>query len=249
MNKDNKNGTGRDNNGGWYANVLGGITGSFSKFVGVFRKHGFIYSALAMVLFICSYTLIINPIRVDKILEKRFETMYNNEKQKEQETMQRRIKADEIIGDIMTRLIDKFPAIHRCLILEAHNSLKNLQSVDFLYYSCSTEMLTPNSRHFNYLSDDLQRQMRVNLIGNNMINTLKHRPFILYDNITECKHPEHRLIHKLADAGDNETIIFPFLNEFDEPVILLVISGDSLPTSEIVEYVSEFKKQIESCLM
>ncbi len=233
----------------WYGTVLSGITSAFNKFVSIFKKHGFVYSMLVMILLVCFYTLIINPIRIDKIVEKRIETMYSNEKQKEAESMQRRLKADQIVGDIMTRLIDKFPEIHRCLILEAHNSLKSLQNVDFLYFSCTTEMLTPNSRHFNYLSEDLQRQMRVNLIGQNMVNTLKHRQYIEYKNISECKHPDHRLIHKLADAGDQEAIFIPFLNEYDEPVILLVISGTELQTKDIVEYVSEFKKQIEACLM
>lgn len=242
MNNDNKDSS-------WYAGILSGITSALGKFVGIFKKNGFVFSMLVMILFVCCYTLVINPIRVDKIVEQRFEKMYQSERQKEAETINRRLKADEIVGDIMTRMIDKFPAIHRCLLLEAHNSLKSLQNVDFLYYSCTMEMLTPNSRHFNYLSEDLQRQMRVNLIGQNMVNTLKHRTYIIYDNIADCKHPEHRLIHKLANAGDTEALIIPFTNESSEPVILLVISGDELPTNDIVEYVNEFRKQIESCLM
>ena len=233
----------------WYSSILSGITSALGKFVTIFKKHGFVYVTLVLILFVSCYTLIINPIRIDKIVEKRFETMYETEKQKEAETIQRRLEADEIVGDIMTRMIDRFPNIHRCLLLEAHNSLKSLQNVDFLYYSCTMEMLTPNSRHFNYLSEDLQRQMRANLIGQNMVNTLKHRAFIFYDNINDCKHPDHRLIHKLAGAGDNQALIIPFTNESNEPVILLVISGDELPVDEIVSYVNDFRKQISSCLM
>lgn len=233
----------------WYTAILNGMTGALSKFVSIFKKHGFVYVTLVLILFVSCYTLIINPIRIDKLVEKRIENMYDQEKQREAETMQRRIKADQIVGDIMTRMVDKFPAIHRVLLLEAHNSLKSLQNVDFLYFSATMEMLTPNSRHMVYLADDLQRQMRLNLVGNNMIQTLKHRNFIYYDNISECKHPEHRLIHKLADAGDGEAIIIPFLNDNDEPVMLLVVSGEELPVNDIIEYVDEFRKQIEACLM
>ena len=233
----------------WITKIISGLTTTLGKFIAIFKKHGFVYSLFAMFALLCLYTLIINPIRIDKIVEKRFETMYQNEKAKEAETIQRRLEADEIVGDIMTRMIDKFPNIHRCLLLEAHNSLKSLQNVDFLYYSCTMEMLTPNSRHFNYLSEDLQRQMRANLIGQNMVNTLKHRAFIFYDNISDCKHPDHRLIHKLAVAGDNQALIIPFTNESNEPVIILVISGDELPVDEIVSYVNDFRKNIESCLM
>lgn len=233
----------------WYVAILNGIAGAAGKLINTFKKHGFAFSAFTLLILVCAYTLVINPIRVDKIVEKRFEMMYSNERQKEAETIQRRLEADEIVGDIMTKMIDRFPEIHRCLLLEAHNSLKSLQNVDFLYYSCTMEMLTPNSRHFNYLSEDLQRQMRVNLIGQNMVNTLKHRPFIFYDSISECKHPDHRLIHKLANAGDNQCLIIPFINDSNEPVILLVISGDDLPTDDIIDYVNDFRKQIQSCLM
>ena len=237
------------NKDSWVVNILNGIAGAAGKLIKTFKTHGVAVSAFVLLLLVCAYTLIINPIRIDKIVEQRFETMYQTEKTKEAESMQRRIQADEIVGDIMTKMIDRFPNIHRCLLLEAHNSLKSLQNVDFLYYSCTTEMLTPNSRHFNYLSEDLQRQMRVNLIGQNMVNTLKHRAFIFYDSISDCKHPDHRLIHKLANAGDNQCLIIPFTNESNEPVILLVISGDELPTEEIIDYVNDFKKQIEACLM
>lgn len=235
--------------GGFVQTVINAITGAFTKFVGTFKKHGFLYCLFVMLLLILFYTLIVNPIRIDRIVEHRFEMMYEQQQRKEAETITRRLQADEIVGDIMTRLIDKFPAIHRCLVLEAHNSLKSLQNVDFLYFSCTLEMLTPNSRHLNYLSEDLQRQMRLNLIGRNMLNTMKHRKFLVYDNVSECKHPDHRLIQKIADTGDNEALFIPFLNDMHEPVILLVISGDELPTDEIVEYVNDFRKEIESCLM
>lgn len=245
--KDKRNAGGKTGN--WYDTMLNGMASAFGKFVSAFKKHGLLFSTFVMVLFVLCYTLIINPIRLDRIVESRLETAYQKGKQEEAESMQRRLKADQIVGDIMTRMIDKFPDIHRCLVLEAHNSLRSLQMIDFLYYSCTMEMLTPNSRHFNYLSDDLQRQMRSNLIGQNMVNTLKHREYIIYDDIQECHHPDHRLIHKLADAGDSQCIIVPFLNEEDDPVILLIVSGNELPTDDIIDYISTFKKQIEQCLM
>lgn len=232
--------------------VMSGITTAFNKFVNIFKKNGFVYSLLAMLALICFYTLVINPIRVDKIVEKRFEMMYEQSRKKEtdelMEAMNRRLSADMVVGDIMTKLIDKFENIHRVLLLEAHNSIQNHGGVDFLYYSCSMEMLSPNSRHLNYLSEDLQRQVRVNLLGHNMIQTLKHRDFLFYENLSQCKHPDHRLIHKLAFAGDSEAILIPFISA-GEPNVILVVSGEQLPVVTIVEYISEFKKQIESSLM
>lgn len=235
--------------GGWMSNIFDSISKVLNNFINVFKRHGFFYTLLLLIILITSYTLIINPVKIDKIVENRFNEVRKMEQEQTEQAINRRYEADMIVGDIMTKIIDKFPDIHRVLVLEAHNSIKSLQSVDFLYYSCSMEMLTPNSRHLIYLSDDLQRQIRANLIGNNMINTLKHREYIHYDSIAECKHPDHRLIHKLASTGDNECLLIPYLNNNNEPVIIMVISGDNLPVKDIIEYVADFKKQIENCLM
>ena len=233
----------------WYQSVLTEISNVASKFIGAFKKNGFIFSFGTMIVFVIIYTLIINPIRLDKIVEKHFLTEKEKAIEANEIAMQRRLQADEIIGDIMVKIVDKFESVHRVMMLEAHNSLQSLNGVDFLYYSCTSEMLTPNSRHFNYLSEDIQRSMRSNLIGNNMLQTLKHRSYIHYSNIKDCKHPEHRLIHKIANAGDDEVIIIPFLSERNDPVILLVLSGTNLPVNDIIDYVNEHKKQIENCLM
>lgn len=233
----------------WYNSILNTISDVASKFIRAFKKNGFIFSFATMMVFILIYCTIINPINVGKIVERKLLTEKEKSIEANELAMQRRLEADEIVGDIMTKIVDKFESVHRVMMLEAHNSLQSLQGIDFLYYSCTSEMLTPNSRNFNYLSDDIQRSMRANLIGNNMLQILKHRDYILYDNIAECNHPQHRLIHKLADAGDSQAILIPFLNNKKDPVILLVISGDNLPTNEIIEYVNEHKKSIEQCLM
>lgn len=140
-------------------------------------------------------------------------------------SIEKRYKADEIIGDIMVKLIDKYDNIQRVLLLEKHNSLQSISGVDFLYLSCSMEMLTPNSTHLNYLSEDLQKQIVVNLMGNDMINTLKHRDYLYYPDVASCKHPQHRLIHKLRDAGDKECVIIPFKDANHRPLLLFVITG------------------------
>lgn len=233
----------------WYQSALSVIGDVATKFIGAFKKNGFLISFGAMMVFILVYCVIISPINIGRIVERKLLSEKERLEELNQKSMQRRVEADAIVGDIMVRLVDRFENVHRVMMLEAHNSIQSLQGVDFLYYSCTSEMLTPNSRDFIYLSDDIQRSMRANLIGNNMIQTLKHRTYLFYDNASECRHPSHRLIHKIANSGDNQIILFPFLNKDKDPVILLVISGDNLEVKEIVEYVEEHKKSIEQCLM
>ena len=234
----------------WFETVLNTLSDVIGKFIGHFKKNGFVFSLGCALVFVITYTLIINPIRMDKIIEKRFETEKERLIEETELSMQKRLMADEMIGNIMTKMVDKFSEVHRVMLLEGHNSIQNRNGIHFSYFSCTAEMLTPNSRHYNYLSEDLQRQQRNTLIGINMINTLKHRQYIYYNDISDCQHPEHRLIHKIADnSEDNEVIIYPFLNKSGEPIILIVVSGNDLPSENIVEYINEYKKQIEECLM
>ena len=233
--------------------VLGAISTGLTKLIGAVKKYGIISSVVAMALFVGSYTLVINPIRVDQIVEKRIEYVMEKENNKAVEvreiSIEKRYKADEIVGDIMVKLIDKYDNIQRVLLLEKHNSLQSISGVDFLYLSCSMEMLTPNSIHLNYLSEDLQKQIVVNLMGNDMINTLKHRDYLYYPDVASCNHPQHRLIHKLRDAGDKECVIIPFKDANHRPLLLFVITGQNLDVDGITEYIQQFSKTIEDCLL
>lgn len=241
-----------DENNKWYSNILTQICKALNSFIAIFKKHGTLYTILIMVLFIIFYSTILNPIRIGDIIQDRLTVEMKKAKddaaEEQQKSMERRLEANNIIGDIMQKLVDKFPNIHRIMMLEAHNSLQSLQNVDFLYASCTYECLTSNSREFNYLSDDLQRQMIVSLLGQNMLNTLKHRDYVYNNAIKNCNHPDHKLYHKLAQY-DNECILVPFLNNKNQLVILMVISGDEMPLNDIIDYINEFRKQIENCLM
>lgn len=233
--------------------ILGAITSGLTNLIGTVKKYGVISSIVAMSLFVGSYTLIINPIRVDQIVEKRIEYVMQKESNKAVEerevSIEKRYKADEIVGDIMVKLIDKYENISRVMLLEKHNSLQSLSGVDFLYLTCSMEMLTPNSSHLKYLSEDLQKQIVVNLMGNDMINTLKHRDYLYYSDVASCKHPQHRLIHKLKEAGEKECVIIPFKDANHRPLLLFVITGENLDVEGITDYIQQFSKTIEDCLL
>lgn len=239
-------------NKGWFANVLAQLTKTFNSFINIFKKHGIIFTIFMMLLFVCFWTLIINPIRVDNIIEKRLEMVWQKEKDKtnqdKEDAIERRYNADEIVGDIMTKLIDKFN-VDRVLLLEKHNSVMSLGNVDFLYLSCSLEMLSPTANKLAYISEDLQRQVVLNLLGSDMIGTLKHRDYIYYNDVTGCNHPQHRLIHKLRDAGDKECLIIPFKDKNHRPLLLLVVTGENLDVDGIIDYVEQFSKQITDLLI
>lgn len=236
---------------GWFANVLSSLTSAFGKFINIFKKHGFFYSILLMVIFIVFWCFIIYPININNIIEKQLEQHQQKQQKEVKELIERRYNADEIVGDIMAKLLDKFN-VKRVLLLEKHNSIQSLGKVDFLYLSCSLEMVNPNytdSIGIKYISEDLQRQVVLNLLGNDMLGLLKHRDYIYYNNVKNCNHPQHRLIHKLRDADDKEALIIPFKDNNNRPLLILVISGENINQKEIIEYINEFKKQIQEALI
>ena len=114
--------------------------------------------------------------------------------------------------------------------------------------SATMEMLTANSLHLEYISENLQRQIRHSLLGQ-MLNTLKYKPYLYYPDIASCNHPDHKILWKLKQTGDKECLLIPYLDKEENVQIVMVITGENLPVNDIIEYVGVFKKQIESCLM
>lgn len=233
---------------GWIANVLSSVSVSFNKFIAIFKKNGLLYSLLIMLIFIIFWCFIIHPININDIVQKQLENQIINQKEQTQQAIERRYKADEIVGDIMANLLDKYN-VNRVLLLEKHNSVVSLGNVDFLYLSCSLEMLNPNSDNLSYISEDLQRQVVLNLLGNDMLGMLKHKDYIYYKDVAKCTHPQHRLIHKLKNAGDKETLLIPFKDANHRPLLLLVISGENIQVKEIIDYINQFSKQITDLLI
>lgn len=232
----------------WYQSVLDGISNVASRFIGAFKKNGFIFSFFTMMVFIIVYTLIVNPVRIDKILERKFDTMLQTQKEEEVNSVNKRIEADRILGNIMTKITEKFPEVQRIILLESHNSVKTLTNTDILYMSATMEMLTSNSLHLQYISEDLQKQIRHSLMGQ-MLNTLKYKSYLYFPDIASCNHPDHKILFKLKAVGDKEALLIPYLDKDENVQIVMVITGIKLPIKDMVEYTNDFKEQIERCLM
>ena len=86
-------------------------------------------------------------------------------------------------------------------------------------------------------------------MGNDMINTLKHRNYLYYPDVASCNHPQHRLIHKLQSAGDKECLIIPFKDANNRPLLLFVVTGENLDVEGITKYIDRYSNQIKECLL
>lgn len=240
------------NDKGFFNNIIDSIVSGYEKLIKIFKKHGILYSIFLMVIFICLWTLIINPIRIDRIVEKRLEKQQTeqNEKVKEEKEIliERRYKANEICGDIMAKLLYKYHA-NRVLLLEKSNGTKSLGNVDFLYLSATLEFIDPQNPNTDYISQDLQRRFTVNLMGPDMIALLKHSKYLYYPNLQEYDKNNCQLFLKLKKEGEKECLIYPFSDSKHRPLLILVVCGENLNVKEIVDYIDEFSKQITDLLI
>lgn len=237
---------------GMFNNIIDSLVSGFEKFIKIFKKHGVLYSILIMVIFIVFWTLIINPIRLNNILEERLRHQYElNQKEQvenKQELINRRYEANEVVADIMTKILYKFKA-NRVLLLEKHNSVQSLGNVDFLYLSCSLEMIDLNNPNTDYISEDLQRSMTVNLLGSDVIGLLKHSKYLFYDDLPNYNKSQCRLLNKLKKQGEKQALIIPFSDAKHRPLLIMVICGNDLNVKEIYSYVEDYSKQITDLLI
>lgn len=237
---------------GLFNNIIDSVISGLEKLIKLIKKHGILYTILIMVIFIVFWTLIINPIRLNNIIEERLRHQYELSQQAQadnhQELINRRYEANEIVNDIMAKILFKFKA-NRVLLLEKHNSVSSLGNVDFLYLSCTLELIDLNNTETDYISEDLQRQMTVNLLGNDVIGLLKHSKYLFYDDLQHYNKSQCRLLNKLKKQGEKQALIIPFCDKNHKPLLIMVICGDNLNVKEIYNYVEDYSKQITDLLI
>lgn len=244
---------GTDNDKGWFTNVLSSVSSTFSKFIILFKKNGILYTLLMMILFIVFWSLIINPIRVNDIIEKRLEHQWQKELKQVEETKQlaeeKRYNADALITPIMEDIVEKFN-VDRALLFEAHNSTTNISGIDFLFYSSTYEVVNYDDYNLDYIGDNFQRQYISNMIGSELMTMLRHKDYLTYSNLSNYKRNKSRLLTKLNKFGVQNTLIIPIKNNKQQPILLLVIChNDKMDAKEIYEYFKQFEKQIEQSLI
>lgn len=241
-----------EENKGLFNNIIDSVVNAWEKSVKLVKKHGIMYSIFIMLIFVFFWTLIVNPIRINNILEERLKMQWQQSQQEQveqkQELIDRRYQANEAVADIMTKLLYKFKC-NRVMLLEKHNSVQSLGNVDFLYLSCSLEMIDLNNPTTDYISEDLQRQMTVNLLGNDVIGLLKHSKYLFYDDLQNYNKSQCRLLNKLKKQGEQQALIIPFTDKNHRPLLIMVICGNNLNVKEIYSYVEDHSKQITDLLI
>lgn len=232
----------------WLGNLLESIVSAFNKLLEGVKKHGVMLSLFSVIIILILYSFILNPVHIGDMIEAHWNKKLQEDKFAKKEMIERRYEANEKVADIMTQILYEYNC-NRVILLEKHNSVASLGNVDFLYLSCTLEMLDNHNSELDYISEDLQRQMTVNLLGSDVIGLLKHSKYLYYDNLQSYKRSQCRLLNKLKSEGEKQCIIYPFRDSKNRPLLIMVICGDNLNVKEITNYINEKQKQISDLLI
>ena len=233
--------------------LLTSLSAAFSKFVLTFKKNGLLYTTIILLLFILTFTLIINPIRIDSIVEEQIEKHYSQTKDEEQkqksENDVKRIKADEIITPLLEDIQSKFQ-LDRVILFESHNNTENISHCPFLFYSATYEVIDCDDYAIDYISDSFQRQYTSNFLCNEVMTMLKHKDYIYYDNLQNYNRNKSRLLIKLKRFGIKNTMIIPIHSKEGQVIMLIVVcNNETIYCDTVFKYLKPSLSQISQSLI
>lgn len=233
--------------------LLTSLSTAFNKFVLTFKKNGLLYTTIILLLFILTFTLIINPIRIDSIVEEQIERHYDRTKNEEQkqksENDVKRIKADEIITPLLEDIQSKF-LLDRVILFESHNNTENISHCPFLFYSATYEVIDCDDYSIDYISDSFQRQYTSNFLCNEVMTMLKHKDYIYYDNLQNYNRNKSRLLIKLKRFCVKNAMIIPIRSKEGQVIMLIVVcDNDAINCDEVYKYLKPSLSQISQSLI
>lgn len=231
---------------------VGGIVKAFDGFVQTFKKYGLLAVTFILVLFILFYSFILHPLNVNDIVMKALEHNHKEMAEAKERSIKNRLEADKIIMQVMQNIVEK-DNISRVMLFELHNNTQNISGVDFLYMSCTYEMLTPEDGEIEYIADSFQKQYLSNFMGQQVITQLMNREYIVYDHLDNYHRTNYRFIAKLKQYGAKSMMVIPFYSDAGEPLLVMMVisnkEGVIINAPEIYDYVKQYKGAIHTTLI
>lgn len=233
--------------------LLTSLSTAFNKFVLTFKKNGLLYTTIILLLFILTFTLVINPIRIDSIVEEQIERHYDmtkNEEQKQKsENDVKRIKADEIITPLLEDIQSKFQ-LDRVILFESHNNTENISHCPFLFYSATYEVIDCDDYSIDYISDSFQRQYTSNFLATEAMTMLKHKDYIYYDNLQDYNRNKSRLLIKLKRFDVKNAMLIPIIGKEGQVIMIIVVcNNNAINCDEVYKYLKPSLSQISQSLI
>ena len=223
--------------------ILETIASAFSKFVGIVKRNGVAVSTYCTLLLIIIYSVIINPINIEHVIE----TIHKNDIQEHTASIDKRLLADQLVPPILENIRLKYDLDRVCL-MEMHNSTENINKVSFLYmslvyeqYDFANDTIMPVSDYYQKQRTseyyDIFKEMDKN--GYLYIGDLKN-----YDGIVGS-----RLCKKVVHNGSNSIFIVPLTKDGRIDAMLVLTSRkDQMDVNIIGSQISIYVEKLKTLI-
>lgn len=197
--------------------IILNISNALTKLINGVKKNGVLISTWCVMLFIITYSFIINPFNVNEIVKE-----LNLKQQTEHtESINRRLIADDMIPVILDNIRIK-QGVDRVCILELHNNSTNINNVSFLYFSLSYERFDFKNDSINYIGDFYQHQRSSEY--SEIFKEMKIRGYAYYSNLSQ-KDYGIPVLRKISNNGTNSLLLIPIYNNENQINVILALSS------------------------
>lgn len=209
-----------------------------------FKKYGVFSVSYAILLFILLYTLIINPIDVNSLVQE----IAKQQKIEHQESIDKRNLADSLIPNLLKDLTNRFN-IDRAMILEMHNGNQSNSGLAFQYISATYEVIHSNKNELYYISDQYQRQRTSEYFQ--LLTKLKEIPYAIFEDISNYDNIFYdRLMKKINHNGSNSIMFIPLMKDsVIYGMLVLSSTNNTLPHTVIFPMLDNYIFEINKLLI
>lgn len=199
-------------------NLLTTITTAFSKFVGVIKKNGVAVTTYGVLLLIVLYSVVVNPINIEKILNER----EIDDKKQHVESVEKRLMADQLVPPILENIRLKF-GLDRVCLLEMHNSTQNINHVSFLYMSLTYEQYDFANDSIMSVADSYQSQRTSEYYD--VFETMYKQGYVYIEDLENYNGKlGNKLCRKMLANGAKSVFIVPLTKDGRIDAMLVLTS-------------------------
>ena len=190
----------------------------FIQIAEAINKYGKGTVAFSVIILFLVLNLIINPINLEKILDK-----WNTKTEMEHKLgLKKRQNADILIPSILNNLLLKTNA-DRVMLLEFHNSGMNKSNLPFFHFSATYEVIDEYSEKIEYVADQYYYQRTGDY--SNILEKLKKVSSIYYDDI-QLEQPD-KVVKRLEKNGVRSAYITSVYDDGGQLVGIMTITSDT----------------------
>ena len=213
--------------------ILETIALAFSKFVGAVKRNGVAVSTYCTLLIIIIYSVIINPINLEHVIE----TLQKNDRQEHFASIDKRLLADQLVPPILENIRLRY-GIDRVCLMEMHNSTESINKVSFLYMSLVYEQYDFTNDSIMPISDYYQKQRTSEYYD--IFNEIDKKGYLYIEDIKNYKGiTGARLCKKLLHNGSNSIFIVPLTkNNRIDAMLVMTSRKKSMDIKEIGGHIS-----------